>query len=253
MPRKRFPQSWGSQLTDLTVMQLSNWRWSWRAMVVTGIASPLLATALLGTLGRASGALALGHILTGALVMGLLFENQNKVAANFSFMKEAGTLTYFRSMPVRPHLVVVATVAAFFLLSLPALVCTLVFGVWLLDIPLHVSPLVLVAVPACAVSLAGIGAAIGVLAKSPEEAGSIALLFSLALLCLGPVLVPRELLPEVLQRISVASPATYAGSALRQTLLGPVDAGLFLRDVGVLAGTALVTLPICARQMRQDS
>jgi ABC-2 type transport system permease protein len=233
----------------LTLMQLSNWRWSWRAMLVTGTASPLLATLMLGTVGRSGGRLALGHVFTGALVMGLLFENQNKVAGNFAFMKEAGTLTHFKAMPVRRYLVVMATVTAFFVLSIPAFLCNLAFGAWFLEVPLHVSPWLIVTVPACAASLAGIGAVIGVAARSPEEASSITLLLSLGMLCLGPVMIPRQQLPDPMQQISIFSPATYASSALRQTLLGSVSPSLLLRDIMILMMTAFLSLLICGRYL----
>ncbi len=33
------------QLVDLTLMQFTNWRWSWRGMIVTGLIAPVLMTA----------------------------------------------------------------------------------------------------------------------------------------------------------------------------------------------------------------
>ena len=74
----------------------------------------------------------------------------------------------------------------------------------------------------------------GSLARTPEEAGSISLLLSLGLLSLGPVLVPPGRLPEFVAVAGYFSPATYAASALRQVLIGPVT-GQLVRDAVVLA------------------
>ena len=56
---------------------------------------------------------------------------------------------------------------------------------------------------------------------------------TLLMLGLGPVVIPPDRLPATLQTIGRLSPATYAASALRQTLLGPVTPQLWL-DLGVL-------------------
>src|SRR5690606_18773198 len=109
------------------------------------------------------------HIMVGTLMLGLLFQNQNQVAGNFSFMKENGMLDFFAAQPVNRALLALATVGAFFLLSLPALVATVAVGAIALGIGLSPSPLLIVVVPLCVVPAAGIGALIGSLARSPAE------------------------------------------------------------------------------------
>lgn len=53
------------------------------------------------------------------------------------------------------------------------------------------------------------------------------------MLAMGPVLIPPERLPDWLVTLGYASPATYAASALRQVLLGPVTGRLVL-DIAAL-------------------
>jgi len=68
------------------------------------------------------------------------------------------------------------------------------------------------------------------------------------MLAMGPVLIPPERLPGWLVTLGFASPATYAASALRQVLLGPVTARLRL-DMGVLVGVIGLSFWLVNRKM----
>lgn len=236
------------QLLDLWLIQLSNWRWSWRRMLLSGMLAPIFNIAALSIFARDSGPVALGYVLTGNIVLSLLFENLNKVSSNFAFMRSAGSLDYFATLPIRRYMLVVATVAAFLLLSLPALLVTIIFGTLWLGIQLHPSPLLLIVVPLAALPLAGLGALIGASARAPEEAGSISLFLTLVMIVLGPVIVPIDRLPPIMLLLGYLSPATYAASAFRQVLLGPLTGRLFV-DLGVLTLLIVATLWLAASRM----
>jgi len=227
---------------------LSNWRWGWRNLVLTGMVLPLFGMLLLGAFARDLGANALAYVLTGNLVMGLLFEHQGKLASHFAFLKMAGSLDYFATLPIYKALLVTAASAAFFLLFLPSLIVSLFGGAWILGIDLHIHPLVIIVVPICALPLAGLGALIGVSFRTPEEAMSIDRLLVITMLAMGPVLIPPERLPDWLVTLGYASPATYAASALRQVLLGPVTQRLLL-DLGMLIALIGASFWLANRKM----
>jgi ABC-2 type transport system permease protein len=134
------------------------------------------------------------------------------------------------------------------LLSLPALLVTLAAGTLILGVPLAPHPLLLLVIPVAAIPLAALGALIGCSVRMPEEAGTVSLLVTLALVGLGPVLVPPARLPALFQILGTFSPATYAASAVRQTLLGPVTPRLAL-DLAVLGVLSLVLLWLVSRKM----
>lgn len=228
-----------TQLLDLTLIQLSNFRWAWRSTLLTGIVAPLLSLMGLGLFARDAGAEALAYVLTGNVVMALMFENLNRVSSNFAYMKAMGTLTYFATLPVRRSLLVLATLLAFFLLSLPATLVTILFGSWFLGVTLHVSLFIVVVVPLTAVPLAALGAFIGLKMRSPAEAGPVTTLIVFLFISIGPVIFPPSRLPSVMQSIGRLSPATYAASALRQTLLGPATPQLAI-DLAVLLFVAVI-------------
>ncbi len=236
------------QLVDLVLIQLSNWRWAWRGMVITGIIGPTFSIIAMGMFARNSSPAALGYILTGGMVINLMFENLDKVCSNFSFMRAVGMLNYFAVLPIQRYTLVLATVFAFLLLSLPSLLVTTVVGTLFLHVHLSPSPLILLVIPMIAIPLAGVGALVGTLASTPEEAGSISMILTFFMAGLGPVVFPPDRLPAILLKLGWFSPATYAASALRQVLIGPVSPRIFL-DLAVLSLLGIITLWLVNRKM----
>ncbi len=117
----RHSPSLPTQLLDLILIQLANFRWSWRRMILTGIAVPMFGLVALGIFARDFGPEVVAYVFTGNIVISLMFENLSKVASNFAFMKAMGTLDYFAVLPIRRYMVVLASLLSFFVLSLPSL------------------------------------------------------------------------------------------------------------------------------------
>lgn len=230
-----------TQLVDLTLMQLTNWRWSWRSMIIVGMIGPVLSMLSFGIVAQGSPG-AIEYILTGNVVLALLLDGLGKVSSNVAFMKFNGTLDYFATLPVYRSALVLATVIAFFILSLPAVLVTMLVGTILLHVPLQISPLAVVVIPLICISLSGLGALIGIFARTPEEAGSLNLITTLFLFSFGPVLVPLDRLPEIMGTLSLFSPSTYAASALRQVVLNIPDRLPLALDVLVLTGVTILLL-----------
>ena len=236
------------QLVDLALIELTNWRWAWRPMLITGMLAPVGSILSLGIFARDSGPEALAYVLTGNIVLSLMFENQDKVAGHFAFKRLNGILNYFSTLPVQKHALILAVVGSFLLMSLPALVVTIVLGSLLLGIPVTPSPAILLVVPVCATSMAGVGALIGTSVPVPQHAGSVSLLVAFLMLGLGPVVIPPDRLPGVVLFLGRFSPATYAASAMRQALLGPLT-GQIVLDLGALVGFTLVTFWLVGRKI----
>ena len=136
-----------------------------------------------------------------------------------------GTLDYFATLPIIRFTLILAMVLSFLLLLLSSLIVTIGVGALVLALPLQISPLLIPAVHLCAVPLSGIGAIIAANARAPEEGKALNLLVTFVLLGPGPVVFPASRLPGFVLALGHFSPATYAASALRQTLLGPGDLG----------------------------
>lgn len=236
------------QLFDLLCMELSNWRWSWQVMVLTATITPVLSIIALGSFASRNDPESLYAILSGSLVMSLMFGNLGNMSSRFAYMRFSGVLDYYATLPIRRSLLLVAVVLAFFLLSFPSLLITIIFGAWFLHLPLTVNPLILLVVPLCVLPLAGIGAVIGANSPTPEVAGGLTLLVTMLALFIGPVLLPASRLPEIVQILGYFSPATYAASALKQTLLEPITQRIII-DCVVLIGFSLLTFWFVARKL----
>ncbi|MCB0097612.1 MAG: ABC transporter permease [Caldilineaceae bacterium] len=233
----RIPHSRFEQLVSLAHMELLNWRWSWRATVTTGIIGPMIFIVLMGFFAGDEGADKLAYVLSGNVIMTLMFTNMNRMTSRFAFMRAVGTLDYYATLPVQRYLVVIATLITFFLLSLPAIVVTILFGSFFLQLPVHLHPTLLLVVPLAALSLAGLGAYIGVASRTLEESSTYSQIILFLFMILGPVLIPPQNLPAIMRIAGWFSPATYGASALRQTLLGPVTPRLLMDLLALLAFT----------------
>jgi ABC-2 type transport system permease protein len=242
------PPAWWVELGSLLFIELNNWRWSWRSMLVTGTLAPVLSILALGIFARDSGPLALAYVFTGNLVLSLIFGNMRSIQSLMVFLRFRGTLDYFATLPVRRSMVLLAMVLAFLLLAALSLLVTLVLGVVFLHVPVSIHPLVLLVIPLCALPLSGIGVLIGAIARAPEEAGALNLVVTLLLTGVGPVIIPSDRLPGWLISLGFLSPATYAASALRQVLLGPLTPRLWL-DVGMLVGLGVGIFWLVTRKL----
>jgi len=244
----RKPPSLLVQLMDLLLIELTNWRWSWRSLVITGAITPLLSVVALGFFARDSGRDTLAYVLTGSLVMSLMFANMGNVRSHFAYLRFMGALDYFATLPIQRYTLILAVVLSFLLLSLPSLGATALAGSLVLGVSITLHPAILLVVPLCALPLAGIGALLGLIARTPEEGSSLNLLVTMVLLGLGPVMIPPDHLPGTLVALGRLSPATYAASALRQALIGPVT-GQIVVDLAVLAGLTVVIFWLVGRKM----
>lgn len=244
MCQTRRPQRFLVQLIDLILIELTNFRWTWRSTLLLGIVTPMSSMIAIKLLLAQATSADLAYIYCGNVLLSLMFENQNRVADHFVFMRFHGTLDYFGSLPVKPVTLILALSLSFFVLSLPSLVVIICAGAMILDVHLRLQPLLIIVIPLCAICLAGVGALVGALARTSAEATSIGYFVTLVLSGLGAVIIPPQRLPSWLVRLGALNPATYASSALRHTMikndesLGPGLVVMFLCALATLAYVA---------------
>jgi ABC-2 type transport system permease protein len=235
---------------DLYLMQLANYRWTWRWQLIGGLIAPLsfmfMINSLLGAAGMSAEAGA--HVLAGNLVLSAVFTAMGNTANRFAWLKETEGLDYYATLPIRRSAMVATVVLAFVTLSLPSMGATVLLGRLLFGLPLAPHPLALVVLILTALSLAALGATIGILSPNVETQSVISNLALFLLVFLSPVLVPLERLPGLLQLTSRLMPVSYAVAALRHLLVGTVNAAV-LRDLAILAAFAVVALFVAAGRL----
>jgi ABC-2 type transport system permease protein len=142
-----------------------------------------------------------------------------------------------RETPIRPAELLAgkAVPAMAVLFAQQALIIGLGMAAFGLAVP---DPLLLaVAAGAWTLAMLGLGAAVGVLARSVQELSAIADLGGMILSSLGGAMVPLSALPGWVRHVAPASPGYWAVSAMKAALAGG-SAGT-LRASAVLTGFAL--------------
>ena len=235
---------------DLYLMQLVNWRWTWRWQLIGGLLAPLSFMFMVRSLlEREAAATDMGaQILAGNLVLSALFTAMGNTANRFAWLRETEGLDYYATLPISRTAMVATVVLAFVTLTLPSMAATVLLGRVLFALPLAPHPLAVVVVALVALSLSAAGASIGILVPDIETQGVVSNLALFLMLFLSPVLIPAERLPVILQATSRLLPTSYAVEALRHLLIGTVDATA-LRDIGVLAAFAVVGMYLAARRL----
>lgn len=121
------------------------------------------------------------------------------------------------------------------------------FGVAVLGLRVAGPPLLAVALLAWTLALLGMGAAIGVLARSLSELSVIYDVGGMIVSSLGGALVPLAAMPGWVRHIAPASPGYWAVSALHAALGG--DAAGTLAACAVLAAVAVVCGAVAAARI----
>ena len=180
------------------------------------------------------------QVVAGATVLVVAFVALNLLAQRFGALRGSGALDHYAALPVPGWVVVLGTAASYATFTVPGAVVTAVFGSLLYGLPLgHLWVLVLV-LPLAGASLAGLGAALGLLAPRPELATVAGQLGMSGILFLG--IIPRDRLPAVVQVVRALVPSTYATDVLAASYARHLDVGLVVRDLllcGVVAVAAL--------------
>ena len=199
---------------------------------------------LLRVVGGTGGDVSAAQVVSGCCVLVVAFVGLNLLAQRFGALRANGGLDYYAALPVPPGVVVLATAASYATFAVPGTAVTAVAGILMYDLPwAPVLLLPLVAVLAGA-SLAGVGAAIGLLAPRPELATVLGQLGMSAVIFLD--LVPAHRLPGVVQVLRAAVPSTYAADAMAEAFAVHPDAWLITRDLGVCAAVAVAALTLAA-------
>jgi ABC-2 type transport system permease protein len=115
-------------------------------------------------------------------------------------------------------------------------VLIIAFGVLVLGLSVTAVPLLGLALLAWTLTLLGLGALIGVLARSLSELSAAYDIGAMILSSLGGALVPLAAMPHWIRLVAPASPGYWAVTALRAALAG--NSGRTLLACAVLAGFA---------------
>lgn len=164
----------------------------------------------------------------------------------------SGTLERILTTPLRRFDLLAAYGTAFSLAAAAQATLACLVSFWLLGLNTAGNPvLVFVIAIINAVLGVGLGLLCSAFARTEFQAVQFMPLVIAPQLLLCGIIVPRALLPEWLQWISNALPASYALEALQQVGAHEHLTGTAIRDIAVVVAFALVALALAAATLRR--
>ncbi|MEU9057148.1 MULTISPECIES: ABC transporter permease [unclassified Streptomyces] len=188
-------------------------------------------------------------VVAGSSVLVVAFVALNLLAQYFGQLRASGGLDHYATLPVPPAAVVLGAAGAYASFTVPGTVVTAAFGCALFGLPVaHLWVLVAV-IPLAGAALAGLGAALGLLAPRPELATLLGQLGMSAALLLG--VLPADRMPEAVRFTRDLLPSTYGVEAFARTFGERPDWAFVLGDLAVCAVVGVVSLAVATWAYRR--
>ncbi|BCL31279.1 ABC transporter permease [Streptomyces aurantiacus] len=188
-------------------------------------------------------------VVAGSSVLVVAFVALNLLAQYFGQLRASGGLDHYATLPVPPAAVVLGAAAAYASFTVPGTFVTAVVGSVLFQLPLTHLWILVAVVPLAGAALAGLGAALGLLAPRPELATLLGQLGMSAALLLG--VLPPGRLPTFVQYARDLMPSTYGVEAFARTFGPDPDWAAVLLDLGVCAGVGVASLAVATWAYRR--
>jgi ABC-2 type transport system permease protein len=188
-------------------------------------------------------------VVAGSTVLVVAFVALNLLAQYFGQLRASGGLDHYATLPVPAAAVALGAAAAYASFTVPGVLVTAVTGCLLYQLPLGGLWLVLAVVPLAGAALAGLGAALGLLAPRPELATLCGQLGMSAALLLG--VLPPARMPDPVLWLRDLLPSTYGVEALAEVLGPDADWTAVAANLGVCAGAGVAALALATWAYRR--
>ncbi|MEU6880727.1 ABC transporter permease [Streptomyces sp. NPDC046712] len=188
-------------------------------------------------------------VVAGSSVLVVAFVALNLLAQYFGQLRATGGLDHYATLPVPPASVVLGAAGAYASFTVPGTAVTAVIGSLLFGLPLGNLWILAAIVPLAGAALAGLGAALGLLAPRQELATLLGQLGMSAALLLG--VLPAERLPEPIGWARDLLPSTYGVEALARTFEPHPDWAAVGLDLAVCGVVGVVSLAVATWAYRR--
>ncbi|CAM5402400.1 ABC transporter permease [Streptomyces avidinii] len=188
-------------------------------------------------------------VVAGSSVLVVAFVALNLLAQYFGQLRAGGGLDHYATLPVPPASVVLGAAAAYASFTLPGTLVTAVFGCLLFGLPMSGLWILAAVVPLAGAALAGLGAALGLLAPRQELATLAGQLGMSAALLLG--VLPPERMPDVIVWARDLLPSTYGVEAFARTFAPRPDWSAVALDLGVCGAVGVLSLAVATWAYRR--
>lgn len=188
-------------------------------------------------------------VVAGSAVLVVAFVALNLLAQYFGQLRASGGLDHYATLPVPAAAVALGTAGAYASFTVPGVLVTAVSGCLLYQLPMGGLWVALAVVPLAGAALAGLGAALGLLAPRAELATLCGQLGMSAALLLG--VLPTDRLPEPVLWLRDLLPSSYGVDALADALGPAPDWASVAGDLTVCAVVGVVALALATWAYRR--
>lgn len=188
-------------------------------------------------------------VVAGSTVLVVAFVALNLLAQYFGQLRASGGLDHYATLPVPPAAVVLGAAGAYASFTVPGTAVTAVAGSVLFGLPLGHLWILGAVVPLAGAALAGLGAALGLLAPRQELATLLGQLGMSAALLLG--VLPAERLPAPIGWARDLLPSTYGVEALARTFDPHPDWAAVGLDLAVCGAVGVISLAVATWAYRR--
>ena len=166
--------------------------------------------------------------------------------------KETGTMEVLLASPINPIYIIVAKAVPYFVISVMNLVSILLLSVYVLNVPIAGSILLLVAISVLFIFLA---LCLGLLISTLVNTQVAAMLASgmglmMPVMLLSGMVFPVESMPKILQGISALIPARWYIESVKKIMIQGVEIQFVAKEILILAAMALLLMIISLRKFK---
>ncbi len=188
-------------------------------------------------------------VVAGSSVLVVAFVALNLLAQYFGQLRARGGLDHYATLPVPAAAVVLGAAGAYASFTVPGVLVTALAGGLLFSLPLGGLWVLAAVIPLAGAALAGLGAALGLLAPRAELATVCGQLGMSAALLLG--VLPAGRMPEPVRWVRDLLPSTYGVDALSDAFRAHPLWGHVGADLGVCAAVGVLSLVLATWAYRR--
>jgi ABC-2 type transport system permease protein len=200
---------------------LTEYRTAWFLQVFGGLLIPISFAFVIVAVGGATSPEKAIYLLGGNMALSIATGPATFLILKIGWAQRSKEFHYWIALPIPKLLLVLALVSIAQLFALPGQLGVYVFGNLLFGLPFSGAAWALVPlIPLGVLPLTGVGALLGLFARSGETASILSNCLIILVGVLSPVMLPLEALPVPLRILSQFMPTTYVADAFRAVLGG---------------------------------
>jgi len=211
-------QQWFLIKAEMLSLRL-NWQWSLFIVLVAPLSMLYFLYLLIGQTTPEY----MTYVVSGNVIMSLVTGTMLTLGQELGFLKDVRGFDYYASLPLYKSQLIMAYLVRATVITLPSILILIIIGKAIFDVQITIHFSFFIIVFLSGMSLAGLGACIGIYSRNSSNASIITQILQPLIVYCAPVFIPLESMPNYMRVASIFIPTTYVASALRNSFIGVFD------------------------------